>query len=168
MTWRNFEYHFWAGYYYTSCLISYVLLLIIITMDSIDPIYFILAGLDDATVAGLHGFALLQKFASRFDQKGLATKLEKAMQYIKTKYQSHLTQNSLIAAHSTALALSDKNNELLISNTETTDEVCSNCFNLCKSLDDIGELIKKYSCGDGIDDDTRRGHHTTHHDVITR
>ena len=119
-------------------------------MVSIDPIYFILAGLDDTTAPGLHGFALLQKFASRFDQKGLATKLEKAMQYIKTKYQSHLTQDSLIATHSTVLALSDKKNELLISNPEATDEVCSNCFNLCKSLDDIGELIKKYSCGDGI------------------
>ena len=72
------------------------------------------------------------------------------MQYIKTKYQSYLTQNYLIATHSTALALSDKKNELLTSNTATTDEVCSNCFNLCKNLDDIGELIKKHSCGDGI------------------
>ena len=61
-----------------------------------------------------------------------------------------MTQDSLIATHSTALAISDKKNELVISNTATTDEVCSNCFNLCKSLDDIGELIKKYSCGDGI------------------
>ena len=131
MTCLNFEYHFWAGYYYTSCLISYVLVLIIITMVSIDPIYFILAGLDDTTAAGSHGFALLQKFASRFDQRGLATKLEKAMRYIKTKYQSHLTQDSLITAHSTALALSDKNNELLISSkTETTNELYSNCFNL--------------------------------------
>ena len=119
-------------------------------MFSIDPIYFILAGLDDTTAAGFNGFALLQKFASGFDQKGLATKLEQAMQYIKTKYLSYLTQDSLIATHSTALALCDKNNELLISNTETTDEVCSNCFDLCKSLDDIEELINKYICGDGI------------------
>ena len=149
MTCLNFEYHFWSGYYYTSCLIFYVLL-ILITMVRIDPIYFILAELNDTTAAGLNGFAMLQKFSSGYDQKELATKLEKAMQYIKTKYQSHLTQDSLIAAHTTGLALSDKNNELLISNTETTDEVCRNCFNLCKSLDDIGELIKKYSCGDGI------------------
>ena len=41
-------------------------------------------------------------------------------------------------------------NELLISNIITTDEVCSNCFNLCKSLDEIGELIKKYCCSDNI------------------
>ena len=60
----------------------------------------------------------------------------------------------MIATHSTALVLSDKKNELLISNTATTDEVCSNCFNLCQSLDDIGELIKKYSCVDGITYDT--------------
>ena len=26
----------------------------------------------------------------------------------------------------------------------------ANFFNLCKSLDDIGELIKKYSCSVGI------------------
>ena len=149
MTCLNFEYHFWSGYYYTSCLIFYVLL-ILITMVRIDPIYFILAELNDTTAAGLNGFAMLQKFSSGYDQKELATKLEKAMQYIKTKHQSHLTQDSLIATHSTVLALSDKKNELLISNTEAADEVCSNCFNLRKSLDDIGELIKKYSCGDGI------------------
>ena len=112
-------------------------------MVRIDPIYFILAELNDTTAAGLNGFAMLQKFSSGYDQKELATKLEKAMQYIKTKYQSHLTQDSLIATHSTVLALSDKKNELLISNTEAADEVCSNCFNLRKSLDDIGELIKK-------------------------
>ena len=63
----NFEYHFWSGYYYTLCLISYVLLLLIITMVRVDPIYFILAGLDDTTAAGLNGFALLQNFASGFD-----------------------------------------------------------------------------------------------------
>ena len=95
MTCLNFGYHFWSGYYYTSCPIFYVL--IIITMVSIDPIYFILAELDDTTAAGLNGFAMLQKFSSGYDQKELATKLEKAMQYIKTKYQSHLTQDSLIA-----------------------------------------------------------------------
>ena len=39
---------------------------------------------------------------------------------------------------------------MLISNIITTDEVCSNCFNLCKSLDEIGELIKKYCCSDNI------------------
>ena len=72
------------------------------------------------------------------------------MQYVKTKYQSHVTQNSLIVTHSTALALSDKKNELLKSITITTDKVCSNCFNLCKSLYEIEELIKKYNCGDGI------------------
>ena len=72
------------------------------------------------------------------------------MQYIKTKYQSHLTQDSLLATHSTALALSDRKNELLISGIATTDEVCSNCFNLYKSLDDIGDLIKKCSCSDDI------------------
>ena len=149
MTYPNFEYHFWSGYYYTSCLIS-CFLINNNNNGQYDPIYFILAGLDDTATAGLNGFALLQKFASGFDQKGLATKLEKAMQYIKTRYQSHLTQDSFIATHSTALALSDKKNELLISNTETTDEVCRNCFNLCKRLDDIGELIKKYSCDDGI------------------
>ena len=77
------------------------------------------------------------------------------MQYIKTKYQSYLTQNYLIATHSTALALSDKKNEWLISNTATTDEVCSNYFNLCKNVDDIGEIIKKHSCGDGIAYDIR-------------
>ena len=49
--------------------------------------------------------------------------------------------DSLIATHSTALALSDRKNELLISNTETADEVFSNYFILYKSLDDIGELI---------------------------
>ena len=82
MTCLNFEYHFWSGYYYTSCIISYVLLLIHkwhLYLVSIDPIYFILAGLNDATAAELNGFALLQKFASGFDQKELATKLEKAM-----------------------------------------------------------------------------------------
>ena len=36
-------------------------------MVRIDPIYFILAGLDDTTAAGLNGFALLQNFASGFD-----------------------------------------------------------------------------------------------------
>ena len=56
----------------------------------------------------------------------------------------------MVATHSAALALSDKKNELLISDTATTDEVCSNCFNLCQSLDDSGELIKKCSCVDGI------------------
>ena len=60
MTCLNFEYHFWSDYYYTSCLISCVLLLIIITMVSIDPIYFILGGLNDTTVAGLNEFAMLQ------------------------------------------------------------------------------------------------------------
>ena len=100
-------------------------------------------GLDDTTAARLNGFAMLQKLASGFHQKELATKLEKAMQYIKTKYQSHLTQNSVIVTYSTTLAVSDKKNELFISNTATTDEVCSNCFNLCKSLDDIGKLLKK-------------------------
>ena len=117
-------------------------------MVSINLIYFILAQLDDTTAAALNGFAIMQKFASDFDQKELAAKLEKAMQYVKTKYQSHLTQNSLIVTHSTALALSDKKIELLISNTTTTNEVCSNCFNLCESLDEIGELIN--SCEDGI------------------
>ena len=35
---------------------------------------------------------MLSKFASYFDQKELAAKLEeKAMQYFKTGYQSHLT-----------------------------------------------------------------------------
>ena len=63
----NFEYHFWSGYYHT-CLISYVLLLII-ALVSIDPIYFILAGLDDTTAVGLNGFAMFQKFAPGFDQK---------------------------------------------------------------------------------------------------
>ena len=56
----------------------------------------------------------------------------------------------MIATHSTALKLSGEINELRISNTANTDEVCTNFFNLCKSLDDLGELIKKYSCGDGI------------------
>ena len=116
MTCLNFEYHFWSGYYYTSCLISYVLLLIHkwdLYLVSKDPVYFTLAGLNDTTAAGLlNGFALLQKFASGFS-----------------------------STHSTALALSDRNNELLISNTETADEVFSNHFILCKSLDDIGELI---------------------------
>ena len=61
-----------------------------------------------------------------------------------------MTQDSLIVTHSTVLALNDKKNELLISNIITTDEVGSNCFNLGKSLDDIGELIKKYSCSNNI------------------
>ena len=92
----------------------------------------------------------MQKFALDFDQKELAAKLEKAMEYVKIKYQSHVTQDSSIVTLSTALVLSDKNNELFISNTGRRDEVCSICFNLCKSLDDIGELIKIYSCGGGI------------------
>ena len=61
-------------------------------MVSINLIYFILAGLDDTAAAWLNGFAMLSKFASYFDQKELAAKLEeKAMQYFKTGYQSHLT-----------------------------------------------------------------------------
>ena len=56
------------------------------------------------------------------------------MQYVKTKYQSHLTQDSLIAAYYTALAFSYKKNELFILNTAAADEVCSNCFNLCKKF----------------------------------
>ena len=126
-------------------------------MVSINLTYFILAGLDDTTAAGLNGFAMLQEFASDFDQKELLAKLEKAMQYVKTKYQSHLTQDSSNVTHSTAFVLSDKKNELLISNTATTDEVCSNCFNLCKGLDGTGELIEKYSCGDGIAYDIENG-----------
>ena len=119
-------------------------------MVTINLIYFILAGLYDKTAAGLNGFAMLQKFASDSDQKELAVNLEKAMEYVKTKYQSHLTQDSLAATHSTPLVLCDKKNQLLISDTATTDEVYSNYFNLCKSQDDIGELIMyiKNSCGD--------------------
>ena len=52
-------------------------------MVSINLIYFILAGLDNTTVAELNGFAMLQKFASDFNQKELAAKLKKAMQYVK-------------------------------------------------------------------------------------
>ena len=52
-------------------------------MVSINLIYFILAGLDNTIVAELNGFAMLQKFASDFNQKELAAKLKKAMQYVK-------------------------------------------------------------------------------------
>ena len=79
MTCLNFEYHFWSGYYYTLCPISYLLLLMTIAMVSVDPVYFILAALDDTTATGFNGFEMSQKFASGFDQKKLASKLEKAM-----------------------------------------------------------------------------------------
>ena len=36
-------------------------------MVSINLIYFILAGLDDTTAAGLNGSAIMQQFASEFD-----------------------------------------------------------------------------------------------------
>ena len=48
-------------------------------MVSVDPIYFILAALDDTTATGFNGFEMSQKFASGFDQKKLVSKLEKAM-----------------------------------------------------------------------------------------
>ena len=61
-------------------------------MVRINLIYFIIAELDDTAATGLNRFAMLSKFASHFDQKELAAKLEeKAMQYVKTRYQSHLT-----------------------------------------------------------------------------
>ncbi|XP_047126302.2 uncharacterized protein LOC100212395 [Hydra vulgaris] len=100
-----------------------------------------LAGLDDVTASGMNGFQTLQKLAQRFSSKSLEAPLEKGKRYLKTSYQTNCSVNdSNISSHSSKHALSDPSEKNLQSNTEISEVVCADCYDLCKAIEMIKEL----------------------------
>nr|XP_047133273.1 uncharacterized protein LOC124811529 [Hydra vulgaris] len=100
-----------------------------------------LAGLDDVTASGMNGFQTLQKLAQRFRSKSLKAALEKGKRYLKTSYQTNCSVNdSNISSHSSKHALSDPSEKNLQSNTEISEVVCADCYDLCKAIEMTKEL----------------------------
>ena len=102
-----------------------------------------LAGLDDITAAGMNGFSHLERFLSkRKIYKSLISNLERGKRYLKTKYQTHCSTDSDIASHNSRYALSETTEEPAASLTISTN-VCTDCYNLVSTLEEIFNIAKK-------------------------
>ena len=110
-----------------------------------------LAGLDDVTASGMNGFTTLQSLARRFNENEIVASLEQSKRYLKTRYQIHCSDSQTqITSHCAKFALSDPTDKRLISETDVSEEVCPECFELCKTIQKVEDIAKE-NC---VDDDT--------------
>lgn len=98
----------------------------------------------------MNGFADLQKIAESFGDKDLVSALERGKRYIKTTYPTHCSEDSDIASHNINFALSDPKKNELQAEHENPDEVCEDCFQLCKSMSDVRKLAEKFEADEDI------------------
>ena len=99
----------------------------------------------------MNGFTTLQSLARRFNENEIVASLEQSKRYLKTRYQIHCSESQTqITSHCAKFALSDPTDKRLISETDVSEEVCPECFELCKTIQKVEDIAKE-NC---VDDDT--------------
>ena len=113
-----------------------------------------LAGLDDTTAAGMNGIATLENIASKYNEKAIEASLERSKRYMKTRYQVHCSDTGdSIVSHCANFALSDSSEKHLHGEFVLSDEICADCYELCKTFEKVRDLAKLNSAdGDTLYD----------------
>ena len=105
-----------------------------------------LGGLDDIFAAGMTGFDTLQRLGKEMlpDSEPLVKDLDRGKRYLKTKYPSNCTNDSKIKTHNINFALSDpKFPKLAANHVATDDEVCNDCVQLWRAINEVDRLSKE-------------------------
>ena len=105
--------------------------------------------------AGLNRFSTLENVVkTNTNNKSILDTLEHGKLYLKTKFQINCTIDSTITSHNCAFALSDVKDENLkdVNVATVSDDVCSECFELCKCLQNVKDIAKSIDDSDTIYD----------------
>ena len=114
-----------------------------------------MAGLDNTTSDGLKGFQLLIEQLNKFDidsktKSELKKDLEDCKRYLKLKYPLHCREECPISTHCLSFALchpTDDNFQPEHDHGPHT-EVCSDCFRLCRAMDQIKQHANEITTDD--------------------
>ena len=109
-----------------------------------------LAGLDDISASGMNGFSMLQEISKQYNNRDLSNALERRKRYLKTRYPVHCAEDSKVASHSVAFALSDVKVEQLQVPTNISNHACKECLDLCVTLQSVEDLACQFSASEDI------------------